>query len=269
MLSCRQQNGGNPMGNFCTNCGRPLKEGEVCNCAREEANQPQPQAEAQPQPQAPVPPKAPGQSTAALKAGLQNLLTAVKTIFKNPEEAAATLGKEENWLMAILLIAAQAVLSGLFSLATVGIGFAVFSFRGGDLAILFFFTVICSLLLSAAMLGLYLCFGKAFKGKLTAKSALAVIGNRCFITIPLTVVAILFTMLHALFGIILFTAGEFFALLLLFITIQKSFGISVNKAFWVVGLTAVIIFVLFIIMFTIYVNFNIKDLFFGGMGSFY
>ncbi|MCH5251533.1 MAG: hypothetical protein J1F22_01050 [Lachnospiraceae bacterium] len=254
------------MGNFCTNCGRPLEEGEVCNCTQTTETQPAPEtpeAASQPQPQ----PVAPSQSATELKSGFQNLLTAIKTIFKNPEETANTLGKEENWLTAIILIAAQAVLSGLFALATTGISLAILSFRAGDLAVVFFFTFICSLLLSAAMFGLYLGLGKAVKGQSTPKSALAVIGTRCFFTAPLTVIAILLTMLNVVLGIIFFTAGEFFALLLIFMTIQKSFAISANKAFLIVGLTAVIIFIVFIIMFFVYCNFNMADLLFGGFSS--
>lgn len=32
------------MGNFCTQCGRPLQEGEVCNCTAQAAPNPAPAA---------------------------------------------------------------------------------------------------------------------------------------------------------------------------------------------------------------------------------
>lgn len=263
------------MGNFCTNCGRELQEGEVCNCTQNTATQPQAEATAQPQPEPTVQPqqepviqpKTPSQTGADVAAGFQNLFGALKQIFKNPQEAAVTLAKSENWLTAIILIAVQAVLSGLFALATTGIGLGFLSYKAADLAIVFFFTFVCSLILSAAMMGILLGLGKAVKGNVNIKSALALTGIRSFIIIPLTVVAILFTMLNAVLGLILFTIGEFFAILMIFMAIQESLGISANKALLVVGTTFVIMFILFMIMFTVYCNVNATDLLTGGFHS--
>lgn len=42
------------MGNFCTQCGRPLQEGEVCNCTAQAAPNPAPAAPT-PTPVAPNP----------------------------------------------------------------------------------------------------------------------------------------------------------------------------------------------------------------------
>lgn len=235
------------MGNFCSKCGRELQDGEVCNCTQQNVTQSQIDTE--------------------VKNGLQNLLSALKVFFKNPQEAADTLAKSENWLIAIVLIAAQAVLSGLFALATTGIGLGALSLKAADLAIVFFFTFVCSLLLSAAMMGMILGLGKAVKGNVDIKSALALTGIRGFISIPLSVVAILFTMLNVGIGFVLFTIGEFFVILLLFMAIQKSLGISSNKAFLITGIISAVMFILFIIMFTVYCNVNAVDLMSGGFQS--
>ena len=76
------------MGNFCTQCGRPLQEGEVCNCT----------AQAAPNP-APTPVQAaPSQSSREIKQGFENLVTALKTIWKNPAEAVSALAKKRAGL---------------------------------------------------------------------------------------------------------------------------------------------------------------------------
>lgn len=239
------------MGNFCSQCGRELQDGEICNCTQQ--NEAQPQAQSQ--------------IDKEVKNGFQNLLSALKVFFKNPQEAAEILAKSENWLIAICLIAAQAVLSGLFALATMGIGLGALSFKAADLAIVFFFTFICSLLLSAAMMGIILGLGKAVKGTVDIKSALSLTSIRSFVNIPLSVIAILFTMLNATIGFVLFTVGEFFVILLIFMAMQKSMGISANKAFLITGIAAVVLLILFLIMFTIYCNINAVDLMSGGFQS--
>lgn len=75
------------MGNFCTQCGRPLQEGEVCNCT----------AQAAPNPVTPVQ-AAPSQSSREIKQGFENLVTALKTVWKNPAEAASALAKKRAGL---------------------------------------------------------------------------------------------------------------------------------------------------------------------------
>ena len=113
------------MGNFCTQCGRPLQEGEVCNCTAQAAPNPAPAAPT-PTPVAPNPvtpvQAAPSQSSREIKQGFENLVTALKTVWKNPAEAASALAKKESWLAALILIAAQALFSGLFALTNYGVG---------------------------------------------------------------------------------------------------------------------------------------------------
>ena len=169
------------MGNFCTQCGRPLQEGEVCNCTAQAAPNPAPaaptptpvapnpltppQAEPTPAPAhtqattpAPTPVQAaPIQSSREIKQGFENLGTALKTIWKNPAEAVSALAKKESWLAALILIAAQALFSGLFALTNYGVGLEHNS--AISLVISFFFTFFFSIALSAAAMGMYLGIG--------------------------------------------------------------------------------------------------------------
>lgn len=111
------------MGNFCTQCGRPLQEGEVCNCTAQAAPNPAPAAPnpapaaptptpvapnpVTPPPAAPTPAPAPApapvqaapsQSSREIKQGFENLVTALKIVWKNPAEAASALAKKRAGL---------------------------------------------------------------------------------------------------------------------------------------------------------------------------
>lgn len=270
------------MGNFCTNCGRELQEGETCNCQETINTQPEvtpaePVQEAAPQP-APAPqptpaptPATPSQTSLDVNNGFKNLVSAITGIFKNPEGVAETLSKKENWLVAIILVAIQALFSGIFSLATVCVGMGMSFIPFANIFVMFIVTFIGSIFISAALMGMTLGLGKAFKGTGDIKSALAVTGVRCFITIPFTLVSIIFTMLNTGFGLFFFIVGEIFAIMMLFMAIQKGFALSANRAFAIVGITYVVMLIVFAIIFIIYINSQGTSLLmgsmFGGMDS--
>lgn len=90
---------------------------------------------------------------------LENFGYRVETIWKNPAEAVSALAKKESWLAALILIAAQALFSGLFALTNYGVGLEHNS--AISLVISFFFTFFFSIALSAAAMGMYLGIGKA------------------------------------------------------------------------------------------------------------
>lgn len=109
---------------FCTKCGRPLQDGEVCTCQQQAAPQPQmtapqPQMTApQPQMTAPQPqmaaPQPQLQQAAPRPAGpnigteLGNL---VKGLFTSPVEAIAAYTAKANIVLVAILIGAQAIVS--------------------------------------------------------------------------------------------------------------------------------------------------------------
>ena len=221
------------MGNFCTQCGRPLQEGEVCNCTAQAAPNPAPTP-------APVQ-AAPSQSSREIKQGFENLVTALKTVWKNPAEAASALAKKESWLAALILIAAQALFSGLFALTNYGVGLKHNS--AISLVISFFF----SIALSAAAMGMYLGIGKAVKANVTFKSALATASIRCFVCLPLTFIGLLLGMASVQIGMFFFFLGEIIAAFLSILAVEKNFEVNANRAFLIVGGTYVVLYILFVI----------------------
>lgn len=247
------------MGNFCTQCGRPLQEGEVCNCTAQAAPNPAPAAPTPtpvapnpvtPPPAAPTPVPtpvqvAPSQSSREIKQGVENLVTALKTVWKNPAEAASVLAKKESWFAALILIAAQALFSGLFALTNYGVGLEHNS--AISLAISFCFTFFFSIALSAAAMGMYLGIGKAVKANVTLKSALATASIRCFICLPLTFIGLLLGIASAEIGMFFFFLGEIIAAFLSILAVEKNFEVNANRAFLIVVSTYVVLYVLFII----------------------
>lgn len=265
------------MGNFCTQCGRPLQEGEVCNCTAQAAPNPAPAAPnpapaapnpapaaptptpvapnpVTPPPAAPTPAPAPAptpvqaapsQSSREIKQGFENLVTALKTVWKNPAEAASALAKKESWLAALILIAAQALFSGLFALTNYGVGLKHDS--AISLVISFFFTFFFSIALSAAAMGMYLGIGKAAKAGITFKSALATASIRCFVCLPLTFIGLLLGMASVQIGMFFFFLGEIIAAFLSILAVEKNLEVNANRAFLIVGSTYVVLYILFVI----------------------
>lgn len=264
------------MGNFCTQCGRPLQEGEVCNCTQQNqapqpapapAPQPAPEAAVQPAPapapqtyqQVPPQPVNPSQTSIEIKNGFNNLITALKTIWTNPAKAASALAEKDCWLPAILLIAAQALFSGLFALTSFGVGLDID--KAEFLLVAFFFTFVSSLALSAAGMGMYLAMGKAVKGDVSFKAALSTASIRCFVCLPLTFLGLLLSMANVGIGLLFFFIGEILAILLTVMAVQENYKLSANRTFIVVGATYLTIFILFVIAASIYCSVNLMGIF--------
>ena len=222
------------MGNFCTKCGRPLAEGEICNCQSQSA--PQPQQTTTPPPQPMAPPK-----ENIVKKGFQNMWEALKTLFKNPAEAAAVLAKEENWLVAIILSGVQALFMGLLALAYTGRHLHANSL---SMLLAFLSAFIISLALSAILMGASFGMGKALKGTLSFRKSLSLMGIRSFVLLPFTLLGLILGLIHIVPVIILCLLAELLTVLFLFIVLPDSFQLSVNRAF-VVILTTFAVMILF------------------------
>lgn len=251
------------MGNFCTQCGRPLQEGEICNCRQQAASEPTPQPTPQPAPQptpqpAPQPtyqqvppqPAVPSQTSIEIKNGFNNLLTALKKIWTNPTQAATSLAQKDSWLPALILMGAQAFFTGLFALTNFGVGLGKDGSR--FLVFTFLFTFLSSLALSSAAMGMYLAIGKAVKGKVSLKSALATASIRSFVCLPLTLVGMLLGMANVETGMFFFFLGEIIAAFLTILAVQETYQVNTNGAFLIVCSTYVTLFLLFVLTALLY-----------------
>ncbi len=239
------------MGNFCTQCGRPLQEGEVCNCTQQTSPVSDTTQQVAPPPspvayqQVPPQPIVPSQSAIEVKQGFNNLLTALKKIWVNPTQAASALAQKDSWLPALILIVAQALFTACFALTNFGVGLGLDD--GGFLALSFFYMFLSSLALSAAAMGMFLGIGKAVKGNVSFKSALATASIRCFICLPFTLFGLLIGMANIEIGLFFFFFGEIIAGFLTILAVQENYKINTNRAFLVVCSTYLVLFILFVI----------------------
>lgn len=273
------------MGNFCTKCGRPLQEGEICNCTGQQTPNPAPVNQtpvtpnpvtppsAAPTPSAPTPvaptpvQTAPSKSSLEIKQGFQNLVSALKTIWTNPSEAASLLAKKESWLPALILIAAQALFSGLFALTNYGIGLE--HDDAVSLVISFFFTFFFSIALSAAAMGMYFGIGKAVKAEVCFKSSLATASIRCFVCLPFTLIGLLLGIFSIEAGMFFFFFGEVIAAFLSILAVEKNYNVNANRAFLIVGSTYIVLYILFMIFAALFNAVNPTDIFTFVEGSSY
>ncbi len=214
------------MGRFCTKCGRPLAEGEVCNC-QGVAPQPQqtftqdqqvpPQGQAQYQQVSPqgqpqyqqVPPQgqpqyqqmAPKQPSAA-ENYLKELLNTGLNIFKAPVTEGKKYVAEGNSKLAIGYLVIQAILAMILGmtfearsgLAKIG-SYNIWSggVDTGAVALtyvkVFFSTLVLSALFSLIFAGLLFAFNNIAKNKMTFQNALCLASVRSIVLVPAMVVA--------------------------------------------------------------------------------
>ena len=214
------------MGNFCTKCGRPLADGEVCNCqATPQINPgqvaPMPQAAPAPQGQPQMAPqgqpymqqKAPSQFDAVMK----DTLAAFVDIMKAPVTKGQELVKGEKFIVSVIYIVLQALLSTIFAtLATVK-----FMGDGAEATTyvkVFFGTFFGSVLFSAMLFGVVMAANAICKNPISVKSALCVVGNRSIVLCPVILLSVILVLIASSWGIGLF----FLASLWGFIVLIKS-----------------------------------------------
>lgn len=241
------------MGNFCTNCGRELQEGEVCNCTTQ-ATTSEPTPAVQPAP-APAPtPVAPNPAAVEVKQGFTNFTTVLKTIWTNPSQAVCAMSEKESWLPALILMAAQALLISISSLLC-GIVFMEIDTLF-YLFVLFLFPFFGSLCLSATMMGMLLALGKATKGTVTFKSALSAASVRCLVGVPFTFLAMFFGMASGMAALFLLGFGEIIAMFLTFMAVMKQFRLNINRTFLTVCGSYLTLFILLLFLVVIFEGAN-------------
>lgn len=236
------------MSNFCTQCGRELQEGEVCNCmAQNQTAQPTPVVQ-------PAPAPITSAATLETKQGFTNFITMLKTIWTNPAKAVSAMSADESWLPAIILMGAQAFLTGLASLLCSIVYLEIDKIF--YLAVTFLFPFFCSLFLSAALMGMLLALSKATKGDVTFKSALSAASIRCFVGIPFTFLAMLFGMANGMVALFFLGLGEIIALFLTYMVATERFKLNANRSFLTVCGAYLTLFVMLFLMVVIFEGVN-------------
>ena len=224
------------MGNFCTKCGKPLADGEVCNCqgaapqidpAQQAAPQQQSAAPQQQYQQAPqqqyqqapqqqyqqVPPQqyqqqyqqmAPQQSAASDY--FKQFLNTALNVWKKPVTAGKEYVMSGKFTLAIGYLIVQAVLAVILgmvfearsSLANLA------EFAGSSVGVtyvkVFFGTLFLSAIFSIMLAGLLLGFNLIAKNNMTFKNALCLGSVRSIVIAPAMVVALIIILINPAWG---------------------------------------------------------------------
>lgn len=234
------------MAKFCTKCGRPLAEGEICTCEQTNQNiqEAQPQPEQGMQQSQPQPEQGAQQSQPQSEQGMQQsqpqpeqvcinqpsqqmkgqnisaYLKKLVSLFKNIIQFPATQGTNfvisEDRNSALGLIGVQAVFSAVFALVVASKVGSLFNVVGGIFSKavkmpyfrIFIVTLIISFALSCVLAGILLGISILFKNKITYQAALCVTAVRSVALASVTIIAILLAFLNLGYGIVLFFMGN-------------------------------------------------------------
>ena len=228
------------MGNFCTKCGKPLADGEVCNCqgaapqidpAQQAAPQQQSAAPQQQYQQAPqqqyqqapqqqyqqapqqqyqqVPPQqyqqmAPQQSAASDY--FKQFFNTALNVWKKPVTAGKEYVMSGKFTLAIGYLLVQAVLAVILGMvfearsSLANLAEIVGSSVGVTYVKVFFGTLFLSAIFSIMLAGLLLGFNLIAKNNMTFKNALCLASVRSIVIAPAMVVALIIILINPLWG---------------------------------------------------------------------
>lgn len=233
------------MAKFCTKCGKPLKEGQICSCKEEEKNDIKKVSKTEIK-----------EKVEEIKKNefVNELLDLIKGIFLKPVTAVINFSKESNFILGIILISLSSILIGLFG--TILVDKTLNSFLGmfsygltGSLGFSFFKTFISltfiSLVVSFAVSFFFDIFvGKVFKGNSSLKKMIACYGAICMLTSMIMVAAILFTFISIELSFIILLIGSIYSIVLLISSIKQLTDIENNNFVYVYVIVCSIQFIL-------------------------
>lgn len=245
------------MAKFCMYCGKSLNEGEVCTC--EEAQQAQ-QAQAQAsQTQSGTTSQTYSASSQATDM-VNGFVASFKEVIISPEKGAKNLVDNGNFVISMILMAAQAVLAGIISLAYTAFHLEL---DFGDCFKYLILSIFFSLVLTGVTFGCSLLAATCMKGSIDPKKALNALSLRCIAILPFTVLAVPLAFLLPSFTFGMLFICELLGLFYEFFGFRAAFGLEYGKAAYM----SVIVSVVYIIVFAIIARFVASDLLQGMMYS--
>ena len=204
------------MAKFCTKCGKPLNEGEVCSCQMVQAEQvtsvEQPTQNVQ---QTPVAAQAPYQQQSVTMQQTKNVLLElwqlILNIFKSPFKGAKQYVKTNDVLLSIILIVIQGLFTGIlintaitrtFSEVTNGLSGLAKGVIDTNPAGTVIIGMIVSIALSFAYALVLMIASLIFKVAINYSTCVRIIGVRAVAMIAGTVFSIILALLSAGAGIV-------------------------------------------------------------------
>lgn len=231
------------MARFCTRCGKPLEEGEVCSCTQEAAAPQQEAAAPQQQTaQAAAPQQtaqtAPQQQTAqpagyvpneqqfqqtqqAVTGFLSKMFGAFLNVIKHPVTAGRDMILAADWGVSIALIVLQGIFTAIFGAVAgkqAGTFLGAFSFLGEPkvpYAKIIFGTLAISIALSFVLALLLMLGNMIIKNTLGYKEMLGAVASRSCVIVITTIIAIIVFLINAQVGILFWSVGNIWGFFLI------------------------------------------------------
>lgn len=210
---------------FCQHCGRKLEDGQACTCtesaAAHEMRQPE-AVQAQPQMQGGAAAAAAGtqvkQESVVLQQSkqiAQNAFAEYMLLLKAPATNSLAFIRKGDMVTSAVFMGVQALASSIFMAICASKLNSLFSF-GGMMGFklvsgvgAFFQALICSLLVSVTLAGIFMGFTRIMRGSVSFQEALAVAAMRSVITIPVILASCILVLLNPGLGlgVYLFVGG--------------------------------------------------------------
>ena len=225
------------MAKFCTKCGRPLKEGEVSECANTQEK---------------VEVSKPTTNSVDIKESFMDCLNVFKNILTKPFEAMKEFVTENKYISGIIMIIVAALSTGIYKLATLksasnqvesslgGWGDLLNSFTGGSAKPDYFKEFLTETVTNLAqyavlvLLG-YLIISKLMNGKATWKHMVNAVGISLSLVICANLINSILVFIDGNFIIHLIgyvsSFASVFSVLLLYGAIQEISEVDKNKLF--------------------------------------
>lgn len=196
---------------FCKYCGKQLNEGEVCDC----------EASKNAAATAPVTPVAAAPVKSVAGASFGNMVIDALGVLKSPVTKGAEFASGKNLICSLILIGAQALITGLFtllvSLRALGADGDGFNFVAS-----FFLPLLFSIIFSGLLILVVFGTLKIAKANCDIKQCVDIVGVRALFTACATVVSLVVGLISPGAGVGLFMISGFALLVLIY-------GISVKK----------------------------------------
>ena len=222
------------MSKFCTRCGKPLEEGQVCDCSINVAA---------------VTNNSNSSATTALD--FNDFITIIKGIFTRPADTIKEFAKSEKALLGLVAILINCIVSGLFyyffcdktlggymSLFTGGFSSSYSSLLSGSISLPFgklFFMGFLFLLFWFAVCGfvIFIIANAILKDKMDIKKAFALVGVCSVFTTITTLVAWLFLYIKIQVSLVILVIAAGFYLTHLYQGLSDTTEVDRNKLVYV------------------------------------
>lgn len=214
------------MAKFCTKCGKPLEDGKPCNCAVNTSN-------------------SNNDTNIDFNRGINDFVGLIKGIFVKPADTIKKYSKADKWLMGVILLAVNCLISGLllyFICSRTGknnlvanISSSIFGnsynvpfiqpFFGGLLGIAFWFGI--------TAMGIFLFATPIYKSKFSIKETFALTGSCSIILLMVSIFAILLSFVSVVVAEGFVLIGVLFYLIYLYQGVCDTTKLDKNKIIYV------------------------------------